>query len=169
MSQLVLIEHSLSGARLKIPFTPLGSLGPKHHAMIVGAHRITGKLWVAELSRKFGHRLVELEEWFEDNKKYLSQLVVVPNPGPRSNEEVARSAIAEIRAKQQDNEVKGYDLIFNNCETFADRHIEGVTDEPIDGESPKPQLSPQVKSALQAAGVVIATGAVILKKSRNRP
>ena len=158
MSQIVLIEHELSGSRLRIPFTPLGKRGPKHHAVIVGVHRVTGKLWVAELSRKFGHRLVELEQWFQDNKKYLSQLVVIPNPGPRTNEEVARSAIAEIEAKQESGVLKGYDLIFNNCETFADRHS--------DGEQKLLKLSPQVKSVLQAAGVVIATGAVILGKRR---
>lgn len=167
MSQIVLVEHSLSGARLKIPFTPLGTLGPKHHAVIVGFHRITGKLWVAELSRKFGHRLVELEQWFADNQKHLPQLVVVPNPGPRSNADIARSAIAEIEAKQQDEDVRGYDLIFNNCETFADRHTDGLAEESEDGHAQKPQLSPQVKSVLQAAGVVIATGAVILSKRRN--
>ena len=156
MSQIVLIEHELSGSRLRIPFTPLGNRGPKHHAMIVGIHRVTGKLWVAELSRKFGHRLVELEQWFEDNKKYVAKLVVTPNPGPRSNEDVARSAIAEIEAKREDSGLKGYDLIFNNCETFADRHSAG--------QEKKLALSPQVKSVLQAAGVVIATGAVIIGK-----
>jgi len=158
MSQIIIVEHKLSGARLTIPFTGLGKLGPKHHAIIVGVHRITGQLWVAELSRKFGHRLCSLDQWFEDNKKYLPKLKVIPNEGPRPNAEVAQSAIDEVHAKLEDDGKPGYDLVFNNCETFVDRHT--------DGEPPKPMLSPQVKKTLQAAGVIIATGAVILGKRK---
>ncbi len=156
MEKIVLVEHKLSGSRLTIPFTTLGKLGPKHHAIVVGMHRISGQLWVAELSRKFGHRLVSLDQWFTDNEKYLTQLVVTPNLGPRSNEDVARSAINEVVTKLEVDGKPGYDLIFNNCETFADRHTKGH------GE--KRMLSPQVRKVLQAAGVVIATGAVILGK-----
>jgi hypothetical protein len=158
MNQLTIVEHELSGARLTIPFTGLRKLGPKHHAIIVGAHRVTGQLWVAELSRKFGHRLVSLDQWFEDNRKYLAKLKVIPNEGPRSNSEVAQSAIKEVLAKLEDDGKPGYDLVFNNCETFVDRHTEG--------EQPKAKLSPQVKQTLQAAGVIIATGAVILGKRK---
>lgn len=164
MQQIILTEHKLSGARLTIPFTALGKLGPTHHAVIVGVHRITKQLWVAELSRKFGHRLVSIDEWFSDNEKYLKHLTVTPNEGPRPNAEIAESAIAEVKAKLEDDGKPGYDLIFNNCETFADRHTQG---EQGHNEPEKPKLSPQVKQALQAAGVVIATGAVILGK-RNR-
>lgn len=159
MDQIVLVEHELSGTRLTIPFTALGKVGPKHHAIIVGVHRISGQLWIAELSRKFGHRLVSLEQWFKDNEKYVPHLKVKPNPGPRSNEEVARGAIEEVAAKLEDDGKPGYDLIFNNCETFANRHTEG--------EEQKVTISPQVKTALQAAGIVIATGAVILGKRRS--
>ena len=158
MSQLIIVEHELSGARLTIPFTGLGKLGPKHHAIIVGVHRITGELWVAELSRKFGHRIVSLEQWFADNRKYLSKLKIIPNEGARSNSEVAKSAIKEVLSKLEDDGKPGYDLVFNNCETFADRHTEG--------KQPKTKLSPQVKKTLQAAGVIIATGAVILGKRK---
>lgn len=159
MKQIILTEHELSGARLTIPFTALGTIGPKHHAVIVGLHRITRQLWVAELSRKFGHRLVSIDQWFSDNEKYLKLLKVTPNQGSRPNVEVARSAIAEVAQKNKNSKHPGYDLVFNNCETFADRHTHGEQD--------KPKFSPQVKTALQAAGVVIATGAVILGK-RNR-
>lgn len=161
MSQIVITEHELSGARLTIPFTALGLFGPKHHAVIVGVHRITKQLWVAELSRKFGHRLVSLDQWFEDNKKYLRMLKVTPNKGSRPNAEVAQSAIDEVAAKLEDDGKPGYDLIFNNCETFADRHAEGEKEKPN-----KLNLSPQVKKTLQAAGVIIATGAVILGKRK---
>lgn len=164
MNQIIITEHELSGARLTIPFTALGNLGPKHHAIVAGVHRITNQLWVAELSRKFGHRLVSIDQWFQDNEKFLSRLKVTPNEGPRSNAEVAQSAIAEVKAKLENDGKPGYDLIFNNCETFADRHTQGQAEnEPID----KPKLSPQVKQALQAAGVVIATGAVILGKRKQ--
>lgn len=164
MKQIILTEHELSGARLTIPFTALGNMGPKHHAIMVGVHRITNELWVAELSRKFGHRLVSIDQWFQDNEKHLSKLKVTPNDGNRSNADVAQSAIAEVKAKLEDDGQPGYDLIFNNCETFADRHTQGQPEnEPTD----KPILSPQVQKALQAAGVVIATGAVILSKRKK--
>jgi len=163
MNQIIITEHELSGARLTIPFTALGNLGPKHHAVVVGVHRITSELWVAELSRKFGHRLVSIDQWFLDNEKHLAKLIVTPNDGPRSNAEVAQSAIAEVKAKLEDNGKPGYDLIFNNCETFADRHTQGRAENETEN---KPVLSPQVKRALQAAGVVIATGAVILGKRK---
>ena len=158
MNQISISEHKLSGSRLTIPFTALGNLGPKHHAIVIGMHRVTGQLWVAELSRKFGHRLVSIDQWFKDNEKYLSQLTISPNKGPRSNSEVAQSAIDEVAEKLEDDGKPGYDLIFNNCETFAERHTQGPTQ--------KAKLSPQVKKALQAAGVVIATGAVILGKRK---
>ena len=160
MNQIVIVEHEWSGARLTIPFTPLGNRGPKHHAVIVGVHRITHKLYVAELSRKFGHRLVSLDQWIEDNKKYTAKLTVTRNSGTRSNAEVAQSAIVEVIAQlQSELPTKKYDLVFNNCETFVDRHTDGI---PV-----KAKLSPQVSRALQAAGVVIATGAVILKKAKK--
>lgn len=163
MSRIIITEHELSGARLTIPFTRLGNLGPKHHAIVVGVHRITNELWIAELSRKFGHRLVSIDQWFHDNEKYLPRLKVTPNEGPRSNAEVAESAIAEVKAKLENDGKPGYDLIFNNCETFADRHTQGSAEHEADN---KPKLSPQVKKTLQAAGVIIATGAVILGKRK---
>ncbi|WP_075086210.1 C40 family peptidase [Mariniblastus fucicola] len=156
MKQIIITEHELSGARLTIPFTALGKLGPKHHAIVVGVHRVTGQLLVAELSRKFGHRVVPMEQWFTDNSKYLALLTVAPNAGTRSNAEVAQSAIAEVAEKLADDGKPGYDLIFNNCETFAERHSQG--------ELVKAKLSPQVRKVLRTAGVVIATGAVILGK-----
>ncbi len=160
MSQILITEHELSGARLTVPFTPLGKLGPKHHAVIVGVHRIDQELWVAELSRKHGHRLVSLEQWIKDNKNYMAHLTVTPNEGPRSNSEVAQSAIDEIASQLgESGEPRNYNVIFNNCETFVDRHL--------DGEQDKPRLSPQVSKALQAAGVVIATGVVILQKHKK--
>ncbi len=162
MNQIIITEHELSGARLTVPFTALGKLGPKHHAVIVGLHRIKQQLWIAELSRKYGHRLVSLDQWIADNKKYIAQLTVSPNSGPRSNAEVAQSAVEEIRFQETSNEPsKKYDLIFNNCETFVDRHTEG------EGDLDKPKLSPQVSKVLQAAGIVIATGAVILQKRKK--
>jgi len=126
MEQIILTEHELSGARLTIPFTPLGKLGPKHHAIIVGVHRITNEFWVAELSRKFGHRLVSIDQWVSDNQKYLKQLTVTPNEGTKSNAEIAQSAIAEVKAKLKDDGKPGYDLVFNNCEWS--RHRNGRCD-----------------------------------------
>jgi hypothetical protein len=160
MNQIILTEHQLSGARLTVPFTALGKFGPKHHAVIVGLHRVKQELWIAELSRKYGHRLVSLDQWITDNEKYIAHLTVTPNSGSRSNAEVAQSAIEEIHDQETRGSVpKQYDLIFNNCETFVDRHTKGED---------KPKLSPQVSAVLQAAGIVIATGAVILQKQKHR-
>lgn len=145
-------EHPLSGARLTIPFSPLGDMGPKHHAVVIGFNPDDGLLWVAELSRKFGYRLVSAQEWFADNKKFLAGLKVTENAGPRSNVEIARSAVDEVLAKLDDK--ADYNVVLNNCENFAERHATG-----------KRELSPQVRSVFKAAGIVIAAGAIVL---RNR-
>ena len=149
-------EHKLSGARLRIPFTVLGSFGPKHHAMIVGVNEADQHLWVAELSRRFGQRIVPLDKWLEDNEKHVPQLVVSPNEGPLSNIDVAKGAIAEILSHEDSK----YNLVFNNCESFVDRHTKG--------EQKSLKLSPQVVKAFKAAGIVIATGAVMLSQSSRR-
>jgi len=130
----------------------LGDLGPKHHAVVIGFNVEDGLLWVAELSRKFGYRLVSAKQWFEDNQKFLDGLKVTENAGPRSNMEIAQSAVDEVKEKLEGK--TDYNVVLNNCESFADRHTNG-----------KRELSPQVRSAFKAAGIVIAAGAIVL---RNR-
>lgn len=145
-------EHALSGARLTIPFSPLGQVGPKHHAIVIGVGIEDGQLWIAELSRKYGYRLVSARQWFDDNKKFLNGLKVIENPGPRSNFEVARSAAEEIEERMESENNSEYNVVLNNCESFAERHTQG-----------KHSLSPQVRSAFKAAGIVIAAGAIVLQ------
>ena len=155
MNKISIVEHALSGARLTIPFTFLGKLGPKHHAIILGANEADDLLWIAELSRKFGYRMIE--QWFRDNSKFLSGLVVTQNNGNRDNFEVAVSAAEEIRQRQSAAESQRYHLVFNNCESFAIRHTEGTN-----------KLSPQVAKVLKTAGVVIAAGAVVWQKRKQK-
>lgn len=150
-------EHALSGARLTIPFTFLKRFGPRHHAVVIGLNQQDQKLWIAELSRRFGYRIVSLDEWLEDNSNYLDELVVTQNNGERANFEVGKSAAREIIERQQVGDNSKYQLIFNNCESFADRHSMGGN-----------RLSPQVAKVLHSAGVAIVAGAVILTKHKRR-
>lgn len=147
-------EHPLSGARLTVPFSLLGAIGPKHHAVVIGFNQADDLLWVAELSRKFGYRLVSAKEWFADNQKYLGGLKIAQNPGPRTNLQVAQSAVDEVLAKSARK--TDYNVVLNNCESFAERHTNG-----------KRELSPQVRSAFKAAGIVIAAGAIVLGNRTN--
>ena len=154
IGELEFSETELTGARLTIPFTPLRRLGPKHHAILIGQCD-KGEVWIAELSRRFGYRLVALTQWLADNERYVDDLDVRENTGPQSNQQVARNAVEEVqRSKSQ------YNVVFNNCENFADRNQNGTL-----------SLSPQVKSTLKVMGVVLASGSValyrVLKSNRS--
>ena len=155
MNELSIAANELTGARVTIPFTALKQFGPKHHAIVLGLNDADGEIWIAELSRRFGYRIVALKQWLDDNREHLKGLKIVPNTGPRTNLDVARSALVEVQ-QNSDSEI-GYDVLFNNCETFADRQISGKT-----------TLSPQVKKAAQVLGFVVAGGALILQKSLTR-
>ena len=155
MNRLSILTNELTGARVTIPFTALRRFGPRHHAIVLGTNTDDGQLWIAELSRRFGYRLVELNQWLEDNREYLDGLKIEPNSGPRANIDIARSAIQEVESRDPGG--SGYDVLFNNCETFADRQIRGET-----------SLSPQVRKAAQILGFVVAGGMLILRKSLKR-
>lgn len=156
MDSLSFSEIELSGARVTVPFTALQRLGPKHHAIVIGQSDDDGEVWMAELSRKHGYRLVSLKSWLNGNQDYLDGLKIEPNLGPRSNWDVAQSAIDEVIAENESG--KQYNVVFNNCETFANRHLSGTT-----------SLSPQVKKTFRMLGFVAASGALILQRHlKNR-
>lgn len=151
MQKLTFTENEISGSTIVVPFTALKHLGPKHHAIVIGICESDQKIWIAELSRKHGYRLVSIDQWLKDNAGFLDGARMKPNDGPRSNWEVANSAIQEVISAHARG--KKYDVLFNNCETFADRHRTGKT-----------SLSPQVKKAVKAMGFVVAGGAFLLKQ-----
>ena len=153
MNNFSFTENELTGSRLVIPFTPLGHFGPKHHAIVLGINDADGEVWIAELSRKHGYRLVALEQWIEDNDDFVDKVEIAPNEGDRSNYEVARSAIDEILAREDAGKDSNYDVVLNNCENFVDRHTHGTW-----------KLSPQVKKTMKLMGFAIAGGAMIWKK-----
>lgn len=155
MNELSFNENELTGARVTVPFTALQRFGPKHHAIVIGQCD-NGDVWIAELSRKHGYRLVPLETWLDDNSDYLDGLSIEPNAGPRSNWDVAQGAIDEVIAAAENG--SQYNVVFNNCETFANRHLSGET-----------SLSPQVKKTFKMLGFVAASGALILQRHlKNR-
>lgn len=145
-------ENELTGSRLVVPFTPLKKFGPKHHAIVLGINDEDGDVWIAELSRRHGYRLVSLEQWIDDNDQFIDSVEIAPNTGDRSNYEVAQSAIDEIRSRQKE-ENSDYDVVLNNCENFVDRHTHGTW-----------KLSPQVRNTMKVMGFAIAGGAMIWKK-----
>ena len=78
MNELSFNENELTGARVTVPFTALQRFGPKHHAIVIGQCD-NGDVWIAELSRKHGYRLVPLETWLDDN----SDCLLYTSPSPR--------------------------------------------------------------------------------------
>ncbi len=162
---VTLREHEYSGARLVVPFTPFKWIGPKHHAIVVGIDERDGRVWIAELSRRFGYRLVTLDRWLGDNRYYQKHLVIEPNRGPRTNSEVARSALSEIKQQQKSKDCQTtpqdrlstgsirYHVVFNNCESFVDRHVTG-----------NHSIGSQVKRSLKCAGVLVAGGLMIWQR-----
>ncbi|MEM9413223.1 MAG: hypothetical protein AAGA30_19090, partial [Planctomycetota bacterium] len=148
IDDLKFIETPYTGARLTVPFTRLQNFGPKHHAIFIGLCD-QGEAWIAELSRRFGHRLVSLTQWLSDNERFVDQIRIHQNTGPLSDQAVARNAIREVKnAREQ------YNLFFNNCENFADRNQIGKT-----------EISPQVKNTLKVLGLVIAGGSIVLRRA----
>lgn len=155
MKNICITPNELTGARVTIPFTAFKHFGPKHHAIVLGINDEDGEIWIAELSRRFGYRLVVLKQWIEDNRDHIDGLIIKANTGPRTNIDVAQSAIREVQAHAE-NET-GYHVLFNNCETFVDRQFNGKT-----------TLSPQVRKSARVLGFVIAGGMLILRRSLTR-
>ncbi len=149
MKRIRISEHELSGARITVPFTTLSRVGPKHHAIVVGVDD-DKRLWIAELSRRFGCRLVDWSTWLRDNQRYMRHIDVEPNSGPRQNFEVTQSAVADVVAA--DGKTQRYHVLFNNCESFADRHQGSCN-----------RLSAQVQKSARLLGVVAAAGAFALR------
>lgn len=145
-------EHALTATRLVVPFTRLGLLGPKHHALVLGADS-AGELWVAELSHLGGgYRIRPFADFVADNSRYLRQLRLQPNTGVRTNWEIAQSAIAEATADQKVR----YNLIANNCESFVDRHVHGEN-----------RISSQVANTVRGLATAASVGFWLWRVSRR--
>ena len=77
MKKFSFTENELTGSRLVIPFTPLKKFGPKHHAIVLGLNDEDGEVWIAELSRRHGYRLVSLQQWIDDNDEFIDSVEIL--------------------------------------------------------------------------------------------
>ena len=125
----------------------LGHTGPKHHAVILGKSISNGNIYIAE-SMGNGYHISTYSN-FRTRYAQNGKIKVIPNDGKYDNITVANRAIAEIKKGG-----KGvYNLITNNCESFANRAIKNHS------------ISNQVVTAL---GVFVLIGASFYIVSQSR-
>lgn len=96
----------------------LGHAGPKHHAVILGQNISDGNIYIAE-NMDCGYQIATYSNFCA---RYApnGEIKVTPNEGEYDNVTVANRAIKEIKSGG-----KGiYNLVTNNCESFANRAIE---------------------------------------------
>ena len=115
------IATDQTGSRAVGPLVPLKEVGPKHHGIVIGLNIQDGQLYVAE-QRVSGYQLVTMEE-FECRYAANGKVRILSNDGRASNLEVARRALAEVRRGGG----RPYHLISNNCESFCNRAMYGIS------------------------------------------
>jgi hypothetical protein len=112
-------QIDVTGARIVGAITKeLGFDGPKHHAVILGKNIFDGEIYIAELM-SHGHQIATYTDF---HRRYAGngQIRLEPNQGPNSNAQVAQRALSEVKHGNA-----AYDLVVNNCESFANRAIHG--------------------------------------------
>ena len=118
-NEISFLEVGTTGYKIFGSITGIGKIGPKHYGVILGEHPIDGKIYIAE-SMHNQYRLVTCEN-FRSRYNQNGQVTIVENDGKLSNVTVARRALSEI--------IRGgegvYNLITNNCESFANRAMYG--------------------------------------------
>lgn len=118
-NEINFLEIETTGHKIFGSISGLGKIGPKHYGVILGAHPVDGKIYIAE-SMHNQYQLATYEN-FLARYKQNGQVTIVENDGKLSNISVARRALSEI--------IRGgegvYNLITNNCESFANRAMYG--------------------------------------------
>ena len=115
MNTLQFYQDELTGSSIVGAITPLGHNGPKHYGVIIGKCNQDGNVYVAESTTE-RYQLTTKDE-FINRYKNNGEIRVFPNNGPFKDVEVAQCALDEVT---QGGDGK-YDLITNNCESFANR------------------------------------------------
>jgi len=112
---------NITGSRIIGAVTQIGHLGPKHHGIVLGKGTFDDFVYVAEL-RQHGYEICEFHTFVNRYCKN-AKVQIRPNDGDRSDCEVANAAIAEINSGSSST----YDLLTNNCESFSNRAMYGVS------------------------------------------
>ncbi|MCK5110426.1 MAG: hypothetical protein KAQ94_02810 [Arcobacteraceae bacterium] len=110
-------EVDVTGSRLKGTFLKVaGEIPLKHHGIIIGKNVKDNNIYVAENRKGLGLELATVEDF---RKRYFENgdVVLLQNDGNKTNFEVAQNALDEVFSDSK----KEYNLIFNNCESFANR------------------------------------------------
>jgi hypothetical protein len=142
---LELIE--VTGCRVTGAMFPIGRLGPKHHAIILGRNVINGLVYIAELLSS-GYQISTMDD-FKKRYHRFGKIFIEPAENITMGVSRARAALSELIQNQKPK----YHLLSNNCESFVDR-ASGIT-----------KVSTQVKTTI---GILIFVGGVIwlLKKRK---
>lgn len=112
-------QIDVTGSRIIGPITELGHIGPKHHGIILGKNLEDGHVYVAE-NMHTGYQIATYQDFC---KRYSSngEVRIAENDGIFPDLAVARRAIEEIKKGGRG----AYNLIANNCESFANRAMHG--------------------------------------------
>lgn len=112
-------QIDVTGCRLVGAITKeFGMNGPKHHAIVLGRSNFTGEVYIVEFMKN-GYQIATYQE-FCNRYAANGEIRLEANDGPNSNAEVAQRAIAELRQGGA-----AYDIVLNNCESFANRAMHG--------------------------------------------
>jgi len=112
-------QIDVTGSRIVGPITELGHVGPKHHGIILGKNSEDGHIYVAE-SMNTGYQIARYQDFcmrYAQNGK----VKIAANDGDFPDLAVAQRAIEEIKKGGRG----AYNLIANNCESFANRAMHG--------------------------------------------
>lgn len=112
-------QIDVTGSRIIGSITPIGHTGPKHHGIILGKYNQDQEIYIAE-SMDTGYQLSTYKKF---NERYLENghIEVIKNTGEFSDFTVAKRALDEIK----DGGKGTYNLLTNNCESFANRATHG--------------------------------------------
>ncbi|MBM5572994.1 MULTISPECIES: lecithin retinol acyltransferase family protein [Deefgea] len=114
-------QIDMTGSRLVGAITnELGMDGPKHHAIILGKGIYDSEIYIAEFMH-YGYQVATFRN-FQQRYAHNGEIRVEQNTGPHTDLQVAQRALAEIKGGKG-----SYDLIANNCESFASRAMLGTS------------------------------------------
>lgn len=110
-----LTQIDVTGCKIIGSITGLDKIGPKHIGIILGLNKSDNQVYIAESM----HNKYQYDTYnnFKDRYSNNGEVAIYENNGKFTNLEVAQRAVAEIS-----NGGKAvYNLITNNCESFANR------------------------------------------------
>ena len=143
-------QIDITGSRIVGTILDFGLAEIKHHGIIIGKNIEDNEIYVAE-SMHYGYQIATIKD-FESRYIKNGEVKILELESDKSAFDIAQDALNEIFSTTK----KKYHLIFNNCESFANKHIHGHS------------VSGQVVTAIGTL-VLIGIGIwALVKKSKNK-